>query len=186
MSERFSGGIVTQSREYGYSSARHRRRFTFTGQSATPDTYIGRTSFGATTPFLLFRKSASNFRHVLSKLELSQASALAGSNITIAIAISNADKYASGGTLVGAASHHSDGYSDAPNDLTCYHNPTGAAWSSDTKWLRAYEVLATLGTTILLDEKDGIILGSTGSLLVYAYATTTAPTLRVNATWIEE
>ncbi len=148
------------------------RRFSVAHQ--TPGTTItGQTSFVATTPTFLISQAAAAHRVVLSNFALCQVGTPAGGTVHIALAIDSSDRYSTGGTAItpqatAMPSALSPGFSFR-------FNPTASAPSS-VRILNEWTQPAWAGSIFNPDLHDGVLIGFTGSILVYTWAATTAPT----------
>jgi hypothetical protein len=159
-------------RANAYGSCVGGRRFSVAHQ--TPGTtFTGQTSFAATTPTFLINQSSGSHRVVLSNFALCQDGAAAGGTIHIALAIDSASRYSSGGTAItpqatAMPSALSAGFSFRAN-------PTASSPSA-ARILYEWTQPAWLGSVFNPDLMDGVLIGYTGSILVYTWAATTAPT----------
>lgn len=158
-------------RAKAYSSCVGGRRFSVAHQ--TPGTTItGQTSFATTTPTFLIRQSNAAHRVVLSNFALCQIGTPAGGTIHVAVAIDASDRYSSGGTAITPQA------TAMPSALTpgfsFYYNPTCSAGSP--RYLYEWTQPAWAGSIFNPDLHDGVLIGFTGSILVYTWAATTAPT----------
>lgn len=148
------------------------RRFSVAHQ--TPGTQItGQTSFVATTPTFLIRQSTAAHRVVLSNFALCQAGTPAIDLIHIAVAIDSSDRYSSGGTSITPQA------TAMPSALTAgftfRYNPTASSPGS-VRYLYEWTQPVWLGSIFNPDLLDGVLIGFTGSILIYTWAATTAPT----------
>jgi hypothetical protein len=155
-----------------YSSCVGGRRFTVAHQ--TPGTTItGQTSYVATTPtFLIYQGSASH-RVVLSSFALCQAGTPAVDTIHVALAIDSTNRYSSGGTSItpqatAMPSALSPGFSFR-------YNPTASSPSA-ARILYEWTQPVWAGSVFNPDLLDGVLIGLTGSILIYTWAATMAPT----------
>ncbi|KAF0244418.1 MAG: hypothetical protein FD180_2539 [Planctomycetota bacterium] len=160
-------------RAKAYGSCAGGRRFAVAHQ--TPGTTItGQTSFVATTPTFLIRQASAEHRVVLSNFALCQAGTAAGDLIHILVAIDTSDRYSSGGTLITPQA------TAAPSSLaagfTFRYNPTASSAGGGTRYLYEWTQAVYSGGIFNPDMHDGVLIGFTGSILVYTWAATTAPT----------
>ena len=162
-----------EDRAKAYSSCLGGRRFAIAHQ--TPGTTIaGQTSFVATTPTFLIRQANSDGRRViLSNFALCQAGTPAGGLISILVAIDTADRYSAGGTAITPQATMAD--SDNAAGFTFRFNPTATA-PSTVRYLYEWTQPVFPGATFNPDMHDGVAIGQTGSILVYTWASTVAPT----------
>lgn len=177
----------TQDRKPGYVATRSGRRFMVTHQTQT--TFVtGQTSYVVTTPTFLIYQAAATRCCTLSSMTLCQVSTVAGAIIHIAIGVCSANKYSSGGTAVTPMNALVD-----PNDtkysgdagFTFRYNPTGAADGSDPDQVRLlyHFTLAPNSSAPIpfsFDTEDSVMIGRTGSILIYTWAGTTGPTWTFN------
>ncbi|KAF0243294.1 MAG: hypothetical protein FD180_3479 [Planctomycetota bacterium] len=155
-----------------YGSCIGGRRYSVAHQ--TPGTTVtGQTSFVATTPtFLIYQASASH-RVVLSNFALCQDGTPAGGSIHVLVAIDSASRYSSGGTAitpqaVAMPSALASGFSFS-------FNPTASA-ASAVRYVNEWTQPVYPGSIFNPDMHDGLLIGFTGSILIYTWAATTAPT----------
>lgn len=154
-----------------YSSCIGGRRFSVAHQ--TPGTVItGQTSFVSTTPTFLIYQSSASRRVVLSNLSLCQDGTPAGGTIHIAIAIDASSRYSSGGTSITPQSTIAD--SDLSAGFTFRYNPTASSPSA-ARILYEWTQPIWLGSVFNVDLADGVAIGHTGSILIYTWASTVAP-----------
>lgn len=155
-----------------YGSCVGGRRYSVAHQ--TPGTTItGQTSFVATTPTFLINQSNAAHRIVLSNFALCQAGTPAIDLIHIALAIDSSDRYSSGGTSItpqatAMPSALSPGFSFR-------FNPTATSPGS-VRILNEWTQPVWAGSVFNPDLNDGVLIGFTGSILVYTWAATVAPT----------
>ncbi|MEK7468814.1 MAG: hypothetical protein AAB074_15670 [Planctomycetota bacterium] len=159
-------------RANAYGSCVGGRRFSVAHQ--TPGTTVtGQTSFVATTPTFLINQASAAHRVVLSNFALCQIGTPAGGTIHVALAIDSSDRYSSGGTSITPQA------TAMPSALTAgfsfRFNPTAAA-ASAVRILNEWTQPAWAGSIFNPDLHDGVLIGYTGSILIYTWAATTAPT----------
>ncbi|KAF0241996.1 MAG: hypothetical protein FD180_4139 [Planctomycetota bacterium] len=159
-------------RAKAYGSCVGGRRFSVAHQ--TPGTTIaGQTSFVATTPTFLINQASAARRVVLSNFALCQAGTPAIDTIHIALAIDSSDRYASGGTSITPQA------TAMPSSLSAgfsfRFNPTAAA-ASAVRILNEWTQPVWTGSVFNPDLHDGVLIGFTGSILIYTWAATVAPT----------
>lgn len=166
-----------------YHAMRHGLLYKVTHQ--TPGTAVtAQTSFVDTTPTFLIQTSAAARSVVGLSMWLSQAGTVAGAPIDITIAIDDRARRASGGTQITAL--NSDMAQATAAGATFWFNPTANAADADTRYVWAMTAPATLGTITSINFEDGLAIGTTGSILIYTFAATTAPTWRLGFEWLEE
>jgi len=162
----------------------------WTIKNPTPGTGIaGHTSLTRTTPLFsiyqtdLAANPATERPLTLTSLTISQVSTLAGGAITILVNVDNTNRYSSGGTTV--TPQRTNASQALTPGFTVKSLPTLTADGS-TDW-DAYEIQlpAVSPSFVTINFKGGIRIGKTGTLSVYAFAATTAPTLTFCASIIE-
>ena len=156
-----------------YSAGREGRSFAVAHQ--TPTTGVtGQTSFAATTPTFIIYQAAATTRSILRGFQLSQSGTVAGGDISIALAIDTANRYSAGGTAVVAKNTSS--VSAATAGFTFAYNATASAAGAGTRYIGRWTVDNVLGTVFSYESQDGDMIDTTGSILVYTWASTTGPT----------
>ncbi len=159
-----------------YASCIGGRRFTVAHQ--TPGTTLaGQTSYVATTPTFLIYQSGATRRVVLSNFALCQVAPPAVDLIHIAVFIDPTNRYLSGGTAITPQSTISD--SPLTAGFTFRYNPTASAaggGASAPRLLYEWTQPVWQGSVFNPDLHDGVIISATGSILVYTWAATVAPT----------
>lgn len=166
--------IVHQHQGVAHRSSVAGRRFAVSHQ--TPGTAItGQTSFVATTPTFLIRQAAAARRLILSNFYLAQAGSLAGGLIYAAIFIDSADRYSSGGTAITPQNMNADDSTAA--EFTARYNPTASVAGTGTRkvWEGTFRADVTSPDNPNGDYLDGLMIGTTGSFLIYTWAATTGP-----------
>lgn len=168
---------VAESQQYldrsnAYGSCIGGRRFSVAHQ--TPGTTVtGQTSFVATTPTFLLNQANAAHRLVLSNFALGQIGTAAGGTIHVALAIDSADRYSSGGTAITPQATAMP--SAASAGFTFRFNPTASSPSA-VRYLYEWTQPAFIGSVFNPDLLDGVLIGFTGSILVYTWASSVAPT----------
>jgi len=161
-----------QDRAKAYASAVGGRRFAVAHQ--TPGTQItGQTSFVATTPTFLIYQSAAAHRLVLSNFALCQDGTPAGGTIHIAVAIDSASRFSTGGTAITPQATAMPSALSA--GFTFKYNATATSPSA-ARILYEWTQPVWGGSVFNPDLHDGVLIGFTGSILVYTWASTVAPT----------
>jgi len=145
----------------------------------------GQTSFVATTPTIMLYQSASAKRLILDRLTLSQSGTVAGGNITLRIARDTTSRYASGGTTITPTDPNGDGTA-AASAATLKTNPTASADGSTDHEIIEIEIEAVTGRPVDYDFGGCVMIGATGSLMIYTFAATTGPSWKWDLRWIEE
>lgn len=158
--------------DHGFASSFRGHRYTVTHQTPSTDV-TGQTSFAATTPTFLFYQSGADTSLALNSMQLSQSGTVAGADVFISLAIDTASRYSSGGTAVVPQVMHTAESTAANTTFT--FNPTASAAGAGTRYIGTWAANADTGVMTSLDFRDGVIIGTTGSILVYTWAGTTAP-----------
>ena len=176
------GQAIYKSIDFGFASAFEGRRYSVTHQTPSTDV-TGQTSFVATTPTFLFYQSAADTAFVLNSMQLSQSGTVAGDDVFISLAIDSTSRFSSGGTAVTPQGMYS-GESTSANVTFCY-NPTASAAGSGTRYLGTWAANADTGVITSIDFHDAVIIGATGSILVYTWAATTGPSWKFLFEFVE-
>lgn len=178
-------GLVTQiqPRRDGHYSAKIGQSFSTAHQTPSTDV-TGQTSFDATTPTFLFNQAAAANRILLRDIQLTMVGTVAGAITHVALAIDTANRYSAGGTAV--VPQNTNRLSSVAAGVTFRYNPTATAPGSGTRYLKKWGVAALLGTMLNRVFDDEIIIGATGSILVYTWAATTGPTWAFSLGHLEE
>ncbi|MBI2919664.1 MAG: hypothetical protein HYY18_01115 [Planctomycetes bacterium] len=165
-----------QDRGKAFSSCIGGRRFAVAHQ--TPGTQItGQTSFVATTPTFLISQAGASHRVVLSNFALCQDGTIAGGTIHVALVLDPTNRYSSGGTAITPQATMSDSLESAGFAFRTNPTATAAGGGADApRVLYEWTQPAWLGSIFNPDLHDGVVIGVTGSLLVYTWASTVAPT----------
>jgi hypothetical protein len=178
-------------RGIGYWTASVGRRFRYTHQTIATGV-LGQTSQVDTTPTFLISQTASSTntaRKVLSAMTLSQSGTPAGGAIHIVIATDQTNRYSSGGTAVVGKNLLNDVDCSGPPALaaqgTFYYNPTASAATSSTRIMEHW-VIPVNNVPFSVDFSDELIIGTTGSILIYTWAASTGPTWNFSFTTIQE
>ena len=113
---------------------------------------------------------------------------VAGGEIKIRVAMDTANRFSANGTLLTPQNMSREFRANGATDLVVRVNATATAQTdANLDWIKSYTALPTVGSTIRIDFKDGLILNSgAGSILVYIYAATTGPTFAVSGEFVEE
>ncbi len=182
-----------QDRGSAYASAKSGRRFAASHQ--TPGTAIvGQTSFVATTPTFLVSQSAASKRVVLSAMNLSLVSPAPGGAVTVLIAIDRTDRYSSGGTSVTPQNLLADPDDAADANAAGFAfrtNPTASAAGGGANvpryaWIWSIPRVVANPTPFSVGFDDGAVIGKTGSILIYTWAASTAPSWLFSFELVEE
>lgn len=180
--EKTAGGVL-QPRRDGYYSAKIGQSFATAHQTPSTDV-TGQTSFDATTPTFLFYQAAAANRVILRDLCLSLVGTAPGGVVHVALATDTANRFSAGGTAV--VPQNTSGLSTVAAGVTFRYNATASAAGAGTRYLRKWSVPAGLGAIICPAFDDEVIIGATGSILVYTWAGTTGPTWAFSFGHIEE
>lgn len=160
-------------------------------KSITPATWAGATSYAANgvSPTLILQYNS--FKVTPIRLDISQDSPVAGGLIYCVIKVDTAARYSSGGNLWLARAITDAGVSIQPS-FSVYDNPTvtneniGPANPITIFSGTIFQTVTGLGTGFVYDFPSYVYLpGPTGTLLIYLYASTTAPTWRGTLTVME-
>ena len=176
-----------------YSSAKSGRRFAASHQ--TPGTSItGQTSFVATTPTFLVSQSAGAKRVVLSSLNLSLVGTPPGGAVNVLVALDRTNRYSAGGSSVTPQNLLADPDDAADANAAGFAfrtNPTATAAGVGANlprycWHWLIPRLVANPTPFSVGFEDGAVIGKTGSILIYTWAATTAPSWLFSFEFIEE
>ena len=170
--ESVSPSRITPRRD-GYYSAKIGQSFATAHQTPSTDV-TGQTSFVATTPtFLLYNDAAAN-RILLRDFSLSLVGTAPGGVVHVALAIDTANRYSAGGTAV--VPQNTSGLSSVAATGAFRYGATASAAGAGTRYLRKWSVPAVVGAVLPVEFDDEVIIGATGSILIYTWAATTGPT----------
>lgn len=163
-----------------------RKGMRFVATNPTPGTGIasGQTSFSATDPTLAIYQAAQPTRVILAGLTLSLVGTVCSPEGHVLVIIDSANRNSAGGTAMTVKNPW--GESSATPNATCKHGITASAAPGTERQVFYGAIDAQVGRIISLDFGDSISIGATGSILVYTWAGTTAPTWAIAAEWIEE
>lgn len=152
----------------------------------TPDTDIlGETTFANTTPTFVLHRSNAKSRCKIEYIIISQSGTVAGEYIRIVVALATNNMFSaigSGGVIPFRATNSRD--QSAPETKFSY-KATFLAPAGEKPYIYNRTAPATLGTQTLIlpdDEsakEDETIIDRTGSLGIWTYAGTTAPSWKV-------
>jgi len=182
-------GLTTlNTRADGFASAYAGERWIL--KNVTPGTgYAGGTSLVRTTPVIaIYQTNASATPPTerpltLSTLTISQVSTVAGGAITIVVATDSTNRYTSGGTLLTPQRCFAENAITA--GFLARSLPTLTADGSTDYDVWEATIPAATGTAVTIDFKDAVRIGKTGTIMVYAFAATTGPTITIVAEIIE-
>lgn len=165
----------------------------FNASNTTIETAVaGSTSFADTDPFLLLDVPSGTTAIPLEIL-LAQAGTVAGGVITILITTDDATRFSSGGTAVTPINMRKDD----PNTSACSFYEGGSSAITASANTDADTLFATLLDQDVTDPNitENVVwtarkyippaLIGPASLLVFAYASTTAPSLYWSVKWVE-
>lgn len=193
------GAFVAIDRGPSYPSTLDGVHFVATGSagiSAGETAIAGTTSFTATTPQFIVYAAAATRRLVLKSISLTQKGTAAGAAISVAAILDRTDRYTSGGTaglvhnqLQGPAT---SGSAQQRASVFSARGANGSAIVAAAATADARLVLDA-GRPVLSGDSytwtfdDGTVLEEgAGSLLLYWFAATTAPTMSVMVDFVEE
>ncbi len=162
-------------------------------KSVTPASWLGSTSYAAngTAPTLLLRKAAGAARTQLLRLDISQDAPVAGGLIYCEVKLDKVDRYSAGGNLWQILAKNTYFPASAQPEFTIYDGATATAENAggaDPRTIFSgtiFQTVTGLGTGFVLDFQADDCLNGTGSVLIYLYASTTAPTWRGTLTVLE-
>lgn len=162
-------------------------------KAVTPSSWLGATSYAAngTNPALILRKAAGSARTQLIRLDISQDAPVAGGLIYCVVKLDPADRYSSGGNLWMIRAKSTIVPAASQPEFTIYDSATAtaeSAGSSDPRTIFSgtiFQTVTGLGTGFVLDFQQDDVLNGTGSVLIYLYAASTAPTWRGTLTVLE-
>jgi len=177
-----NGSIGCLDVENGYAASRLGIRFSASHQ--TPTTLAtGQTSWVVTTPTFGIYQTSKATRVVLTRMTLVQEGTVAGGEVFGRIAIDSANRGSAGTAVVPQCM--SSEFSTTAN-ATFAFNPTASAAGAGTRYIRTFSAEHNVSNITEIDFGDGLIIGATGSILVYTWATTTGPSWSFSFEWIEE
>lgn len=158
--------ITANGRESAYVASRVGRRFYVTHQ--TPNTVISaQASFVATTPTFLLRQSATAVRVVLRSITITVVNTPTD-DVRITVAIDTADRFSAGGTSVTPQNANEE--SATASGITSFlTNPTATAAGAGTRYLVNDLIDNLPASSWTVQFKDGVLLSTTASLLVYVF-----------------
>lgn len=180
-------------RGVAYASAKSGRRFAVTHQ--TPGTAIAaQTSFVATTPTFLVSQSGGSKRVVLSSMNLSLVAPAPGGAVNVLVAIDRTNRYSAGGTSVTPQNLLADPDDAADANAAGFAfrtNPTASAAGAGATvpryaWVWSIPRVVANPTPFSVGFDDGAVIGKTGSILIYTWAATTAPSWLFSFEFVEE
>jgi len=168
------GAVISQDVGPAYASSRLGQRFAVA--HATPGTGIlsPSTAYDDEKPTFLFQQTGKDKRVILSRMYLVQTGTVAGGPISIAVIIDSVIRRASAGTLVTPKATNMAAAGAA--GVSFYTLPTAVATTVTERVVAQSAAAKLVGTVTDIDFGDGIMIDGTGSILVYAWAGTTAPT----------
>lgn len=182
--EAAQGAYVYEARESAFAASRRGRRFYATHQ--TPTTSItAQATFVATTPTLLLQLNAASVRVIVRSLRLVITNATIAP-VDIAVAIDTTNRVSVNGTL--HTPQNTNEESATGSGVNGFHtNPTATAAGAGTRYLVNDRLASGNGSSITIDFKDGVLLSSTASFLVYLFdsAGASAPTYYWTMEWEE-
>lgn len=164
--EREQGAFVYQARESAFAASLRGRRFYSTHQ--TPNTAItAQASFVATTPTFLLRQAATSVRVILRSISIFIVNTPTD-DVRITVAIDTADRFSAGGTS--HTPQNANEESATASGITSFlSNPTATAAGAGTRYLMNTLIDNSAPSTITINFKDGVLLSTTASLLVYVF-----------------
>ena len=183
-----SNVITLKGRKDGFTSSYAGARWII--KNPTPGTGIaGGTSLSRTAPiFAIYQTDQAATPPTervltLSTLTLSQVGTVAGGAITCLIGIDSTNRYSAGGTTVTPQRMFANQAITA--GFTVKSGPTLTADGATDYDAYEFTIPAASPSTVTIDLGDAIRWGKTGTLMFYAFAATTAPTMTFCAEVIE-
>jgi len=161
--------------------------------AVTPTAWAGTTSYATngTNPALILRKLNTGTRTQMKRLDISQTGTVAGGLITCVIKLDLVDRYSSGGNLWTLRAKDVTYPSTTQPSFTLYDGATATAENAggaDPRTIFAgtiFQTVTGLGTGFVYDFQPEDVLSNTGALLIYLYASSTAPSWQGTLTVIE-
>jgi len=162
-------------------------------KAVTPASWLGSTSYAAngTNPTLLLRKAGGGAKTQVLRLDISQDSPVAGGLIYCEVKLDRVDRYSAGGNLWLIRAKDTIVPAATQPEFTIYDGATATAENAggaDPRTIFSgtiFQTVTGLGTGFVLDFQADDRLNGTGSVLIYLYASTTAPTWRGTLTVLE-
>lgn len=149
-----------------YVSTARGRRFVGTPQNQTAIAI--QAAFGATTPTILLNNSAATRRVILRSLQFFNTNA--PTNVPqIIIAIDTANRFSAGGTSV--TPQNQNAQSATASAVSGFRTgATATAAGAGTRYIFNGLMSGTpVGSNISINFEDGIMIGTTGSILIYLF-----------------
>lgn len=180
--------VTLKGRADGFASAYAGERWIL--KNPTPGTgFLGGTSLSRTAPiFAIYQTDLAvtppTERPItLSTLTIAQVSTVAGGPINILVAVDSTNRYSAGGTTLTPQRCFAN--NAITPGFTANSLPTLTADGSTDYDVYEVTIPALTGTTVSIDFGDAVRIGKTGTIMVYAFAATTGPTLTFDAEIIE-
>lgn len=180
-------GILT-TRADGFVSAYAGERFIV--KNPTPGTGVtGHTSLTRTTPLFSIHQTdqaatpPTEFTLTLASLTVSQVGTVAGGTITILVCVDSTNRYSAGGTALTPQTTNIDKI--LTPGFSARSLPTLSADGTTDRDVFEYQIAPAVGACTTVNFKDIVRCGKTGTIFVFAFAATTAPTLTFCAEVIE-
>jgi len=166
VAEQSGGASVYQARESAFAAGLRGRRFYSTHQ--TPNTAItAQASFVATTPTFMLRQAATAVRVILRSITLFIINTPTD-DVRVTVTIDTADRFSAGGTSHTPQNVNEE--SATASGITSFlSNPTATAAGAGTRYLVNALLDNTAPSRLSIDFKDGVLLSTTASLLVYVF-----------------
>jgi hypothetical protein len=171
-------------RQSGYIASEFGRRFVATHQTLGGVT-VGRTALSATTPTWMIRNNGASKKVILRSMDLTEKdTGGAGGTVDVIVVIDTADRYSAGGTPhtpqnVNAQSGVASGISNF------YATPTASAAGGGTRIVYSKAIPAEDGAGLSVEFEDSIIIGTTGTILIYDNSNGTGVEWYWNFEWEE-
>lgn len=166
VAQQAGGASVYQVRESAFGASVRGRRFYSTHQ--TPNTVItAQASFVATTPTFMLRQAATAVRVILRNFTIFVTNTPTD-DVRVTVMIDTADRFSAGGTS--HTPQNTNEESATASGITSFlSNPTAIAAGAGTRVLVNGLIDNVATTRISIDFKDGVLLSTTASLLVYVF-----------------
>jgi hypothetical protein len=140
----------------------------YVGANQTPARIPGTAgAFVSTTPQIMLRNNSSSKRVSIRSLSVSMALANAGGEyIHVHVVLDSVDRYSAGGTAVTPKNLNSD-VATASALTAFYENPTATAAGGTARFITNFAISKLVASHLILSADSGVIIGTTGSLLLY-------------------
>lgn len=158
---------VVEPRGPGYADSKLGRRFIITEQTPNTNT-VAQATFATTTPTYLLRQSGSSKRVIVRHFTLTMIAPPGTSFGKVIVAVDTVDRYSAGGTAVTPQSPNVE-LSPSSGITGFFKNPTATAPGGTVRYIGNGALCGSQGNMASYIYADSIIIGATGSLLVYVF-----------------